>query len=488
MKPILIAVTLAVLIAALVWSFGPSASPDREAPSPIQAEPDGVLTASGSATGGANEPVRLRAGDASQTEDWRALIEAWLFDPARESDGRRLHAAGEQLHLSADACCRLVLDVLIDDVGVVAPKLCRDVPVSNLLRKNQRPSDDVVSRATRYKTTRVAQERHVALQILLADWPCFDEVSCRSTLMAAMHLLSDDALWHLLRQRLRADGPAGLAAVLAAAIGFADGEAPQVSRLALIMEAMFAFGGPHDEVMASVHRGMAELGAARLAAGDTARNEAASFGVFTASMLQWAVALRTFLRGDPSQPDGVASTERRALLLAMLDAPWPEDTVAVNAFHRLTMLVSGEVQDPRVVSYLKRVATHSTVTGVRTGALITLGLTQSIADIEKAFGEIVAADASAIRDTQLRNAFYVAVNNSRLLFPAGHADAARIFMECLAEQSADATSAQLFVLRALESDPMPELAWAVEQAAHQPGKPRVSEQASRTLQAMRRRR
>lgn len=64
MKPILIAVTLAVLIAALVWSFGPSAIPDREAPSPIQAEPDGVLTASGSATGGANETLRLRAGDA----------------------------------------------------------------------------------------------------------------------------------------------------------------------------------------------------------------------------------------------------------------------------------------------------------------------------------------------------------------------------------------------------------------------------------------
>jgi hypothetical protein len=491
MRQLPIVVVLVVLVAALAWFASRSGGTDRDAPSPGQADPVAVNDlvavnpASGSAAGGTQDTSRVRAGDVISAEDWRALVAAWLFDPARESVGRRLHDAVEQREISADACCDMILDALIEDCGAAAPRLCRDAPVSDLLHDNKKPAGDVVSKVARYKTQKAEQERHVALQNLLAGWPCYDEVSCRSTLMAAILSLSDDALWNLLRQRLLKDGPSGLAAVVAAGMEVAKGKTPRADRLALVMDAMFSFGGPHDQVMAAVHGGMAGLGEAQLATtGNSIKNEVAKFGVYGPSMAVWGAALKAFLSGGPSQPDSLGSAERRTLMLGMFDATWPGNSAEANAFHRLVIETADGSKDPRAVAYLKRVAKHSTVGGVRIGALTMLGMTQSIADIEAAYGEIVAVDASAILDSQLRIGFYAAVDNSRIMSPANRADVFRLFSECLSDQSAEAVPSQLFVLQALERNPIPELAWAVEQVMHQPGKPRVSEQASRTLQML----
>ncbi|MFN9970622.1 MAG: hypothetical protein ACK58T_12045 [Phycisphaerae bacterium] len=418
-------------------------------------------------------------------EDWRILIAAWLFNPPSEAIGLRLREAVEQRDISADACCDMILDLLIEDCGTPTPRLCRDTQVSELLQKNKEPAVDVVAKATRYKILKVQQERHVALQSLLAGWPCFDEASCRSSLMASMLSLSEGALWNLLRQRLLTDGPSGLAAIVAAGMDVAKGEVPHADRLALVMDAMFSFGGPHDQVMAAVHGGMFGLGEAHLAAtGNALKSEVSNFGVYGPSMAVWGAAMKSFLLGSPSQPDSLPRAERRALMLGMFDAPWPGNPAEANAFHRLVIQISDTSKDPRAVAYLKRVATHSTLGGVRIGALTKLGMTMSVSDIEVAFGEIVAVDASAIRDSQLRIGFYAAVDTSRVMSPINRADALRIFSECLSDQSADAVPSQLFVLQRLERNPMPELAWAVEQVMHQPGKPRVSEQASRTLQIL----
>ncbi|MBX3462851.1 MAG: hypothetical protein KF830_06745 [Planctomycetes bacterium] len=324
MRHLPIAVGLAVLVAALAWLASRPGNADRTAPPTGQTEPVPVPPAAGSAPDDGQDPSRVRVGDASPAEDWRALIAAWLSDPARESLGRRLRDAVDQREVSADACCDMVLDALIDDCSAAAPRLCRDTPVSDLLQQNKQPDGDVVSKATRYKTQEAVQERHVSLQMLLAGWPCFDEASCRGSLMAAMLSLPDDALWNLLRQRLLTDGASGLAAVVAAGMDLAKGKSPRADRLALVMDAMFAFGGPHDQVMAAVHGGMAALGEAQLAATDDAvKNEVVQFGAYGQSMAVWGAALRAFLLGNPSQPDGVAATFGPSAAPQQPLRPWP---------------------------------------------------------------------------------------------------------------------------------------------------------------------
>jgi hypothetical protein len=480
-------IVVAACVAGFAWLANRSSDGERGASDPRRTGQPNSASASESASGSALGSDRVSVTAPKQIEDWRALIQAWLFEVERESVGAQLEDAIENSKISADASCDMILDALLADVASGSPMLCRDAAVAAILTRNKRPADAVAVKATKYKLQETSHELHISLQVLLAAWPCFDEVSCRRSLASAVLSLPDDVLWNLLRQRILNEGASGLAAVAAAGMDLAKSTNPRADRLSLVMDAMFSFGGPHDQVMAAVRGGMAGLGESLVAAAsDATKGEVAKFGVYGPSMSVWGMALRSFLQGNPSQPDSISSASRRALLHGMLEAPWPSDHGEANAFHRLVLGIVDGCNDPAAVTYLQRVAKHATLSGARIGALTKLGMTQSVSEIEATYSEIVAVDAGAIRDTQLRVGFYAAVDNSRILSPASRSDAIRLFTECLAEQSADAIPYQMFVLEALARNPMSELAWAVEQIMHQPGKPRVSEQASRTLQVLRR--
>jgi len=422
---------------------------------------------------------RIVVEQARQPNNWRALATRWLFDADARGAGRLLHAGVANGTLSSDVAGRILFDLLQADVSISHARLCRATPVAAFLRLNERPSADVAVRAYAYVGTLAQQDHHRSLQAQLAAWPCFDTASCQASLAAALSGLDAESVWALLRDRLTRDGSAAIDRIVEASLKLAQADKPRVARLSLIMEALFSFAGDR-EVQKALHAGMTLLGEAILV--DAANREAVSrFGVWAPSMNAWGAALRAFLGREPSRPDSLSSSARHQLVVALLGTPWPSDLAEANAFHRLMLGLADGRTSPQAIGYLRRLALHAPLPGVRITALSKLGATQPVEALERAFAEIVAADAASIHDEQLRVGFYAAVDNARILNPSNREGAIRLFRECLAESSPGAIPYQLFVLKAIERSPLTELAWAVEQIAHRPGSSQLADQAARTL-------
>jgi len=445
-------------------------------------------------------PATSRPGDSSgdQTErnplpasqpetDWHLIVSRWLFDSVGGFLGSEVSKAIVDGGITTDFAAQIVLDLVVEDAAAATPRLCRHLDVAVLLTGIREPCSEVVAAAMAYKRLHVRQEHHERLQALLADWPCFDPASCRDAFAAALRTLPDDAVWSLLRERLLRNGAVALAEIAGASLDLARGQQPPVARLSLVMEAFYSFSDSPDAVTAVLQGKMEVLGEETWAQSQAGNAAAArEFGVYGPSMSAWAAALRSCLTGEPRHPDAVSKDARRAILAGIFENPWPGDRASANAFHRMLLSLADGSDVPAASAYLKRAAVHATMPGTRMGAFAKLGMTQTVESLEITFGEMVAANPTAIHDSNLRIGFYAAVDNARVLQPGSLAEAIRVFADCLAEQAASAAPYQLFVLEALARNPIPELAWAVEQVRHHPGKRQVAEQAARTLQNLRR--
>ena len=433
-----------------------------------------------------NDTAALRPDFTSRTpadwdaavDDWRAIASTWLFESDGVSAGGKLQAGVAERRLSADAAARVLLDLLIADMAIPEPRLCRDAPIAAFLRLNPRPDADVIELALRYVGTRASQRWHRSMQRLLVGWPCFDDVSCHSALAAALTGLDDDAVWDLLRERLLREGAPALSAIVRAGLELTDADSPDIGRLALVMEALLSFADASD-VDRHLSEGMRLLGQELLSADDTGQAAVADFGAWGPRMSAWGAALNSCLRGEPSRADALTVASRLRLLGAMFDGDWPDDPAESNAFHRLRLGLVDGLATARARDYLHRVATHTRLPGVRITALAKLGTLQSVEELERVFAAIVATDAATIWDPRLRVGFYAAVDNARVLDRNNRSAAVRVFRECLAEESPAAIEAQRFVLEALARNPLPELAWSVEQLAHRTGP--LSDLAAQTL-------
>ncbi len=395
----------------------------------------------------------------------RDLLKEWLFTVRSGPAGLRLAEGVRSGQFGLEAVSRLTLELLREDALLEDPNLAIDAPVATMIRQDQKPGPALVADVHAYVRSVVPPGHHRALQALLAGWPCFDAASCQASVAAAIAGLDGDALWALLRELLLREGSQALGGIVEASLPLADARPPDIARITLVMEAMFSFSDPGDAI-AAVTTGATRIGDQFLAKlNESSRGTVKRFGVWNSSMSAWAVAMRRLVDGTPSQADAVSHLTRLDLVDELLATEWPSEPTEANAFHRMMLEVIGERASPQAVTFLRELAKHGRLDGVRVTAFMKLANTQPIDEVRKLFVEVVAADPAAVHNSALQVGFYSAVDTARMVDSNNRGEAIRLFRQCLSSADASAMESQRYVLSALKRSPLRELAVDVERLA-----------------------